>query len=67
LKAQGICLPYRRFYEETLVRVLPLDRAIHMVARIEHANFIKRTLSLSFIVAGLGAAIVYLWTNGYYG
>ena len=58
---------YRRFYEEMLVKTLPLDRAIHTVARAEHSNAIKRTISLLFIAAGFGATIVYLWLQGYYG
>jgi len=57
---------YRRIYEETLARALPLDRAIDMVVRTEHANFITRALSLSFIAAGLATTIVYLWIIGHY-
>ncbi|MEP6809766.1 MAG: hypothetical protein ABI992_05950 [Chthoniobacterales bacterium] len=57
---------YRLFYEEILAKALPLDRAIYLVARTEHANFIKRTISLLVIAAGVAAAIVYLWEHGYY-
>ena len=57
---------YRRFYEELLAQALPLDRAVYTVARIEHSNFIKRTISLAVIAAGVAAGIVYLWLHGFY-
>lgn len=59
-------LAYRRFYEETLARALPLQRAVYTVAKIEHANFVKRTVALAVIAAGHVAAIAYLWSVGYY-
>ena len=57
---------YRRFYEETLARVVPLQGAIYTVAKIEHSNYIKRTVALGFIAAAHVAAIAYLWSIGYY-
>jgi hypothetical protein len=57
---------YRRFYEETLARTLPLQRAIRIVAETERANFIKRTVTLAFIAAGCASTIVYLALHGYY-
>lgn len=57
---------YRRFYEEMLSRALPIDRAVDIVTRAEHSNFIKRTVTLGFIAVGCIAAIVYLWMHGYY-
>lgn len=57
---------YRRFYEETLAKALPLQRAVYTVAKIEHSNFIKRTVTLSVIALGYVGAIVYLWSVGYY-
>ena len=58
---------YRRFYEDILVRVLPVQRAVDIVARAERCNFITRMVTLGFIAVGCLAAIVYLWTRGYYG
>ncbi len=57
---------YRRFYEELLTNALPVERAVDIVTRAEHANFIKRSITLAFIAAGCAAAIVYLWLHGYY-
>jgi len=57
---------YRRFYEETLMRAMPLQRAVYTVAKIEHSNYIKRTITLSVIAVGYIAAIAYLWSVGYY-
>lgn len=57
---------YRRFYEETLARALPLQRAVYAVAQIEHSNYIKRTIALGVIALGHVAAIAYLWSIGYY-
>lgn len=57
---------YRRFYENLLAEALPLNRAVYTVARIEHSNFIKRTISLAIIAAGVTALIVYLWLQGFY-
>ena len=59
-------LAYRRFYEETLARALPLQRAVYTVAKIEHSNFVKRTVTLAVIALGHVAAIAYLWSVGYY-
>jgi len=56
----------RRLYEETLAQALPLERAIEMVVRVEHGNFVKRAITLFFIAAGLTATIVYLGLHGYY-
>ena len=58
---------YRRFYEEILSSALPVQRAVDIVARTEHSNFIKRTITLAFIAAVCVAAIFYLWSRGYYG
>jgi hypothetical protein len=58
--------PFRQFYEELLAQALPVQHAIETVTRIEHANFIKRTVSLLFIAASIAVAIVYLWMHGYY-
>jgi hypothetical protein len=57
----------RQFYEHLLAQTLPVQHAIDTVTRVEHANFIKRTVSLLFIAAGVALAIVYLWIHGYYG
>ncbi len=57
---------YRRFYEELLTNALPVERAVDIVTRAEHANFIKRSITLAFIATGCAAAIVYLWLHGYY-
>jgi hypothetical protein len=57
---------YRRFYEELLTNALPVERAVDIVTRAEHANFIKRSITLAVIAAGCAAAIVYLWLHGYY-
>ena len=57
---------YRRFYEELLTHALPVDRAVDIVTRAEHANFIKRSITLSIIAAACVGAIVYLWLHGYY-
>ncbi len=56
----------RHFYEELLAQALPLERAVYTVARVEHANFIKRTVSLGAIATGVAAGIVYLWLHGFY-
>lgn len=58
---------YRRFYEQILASAVPLDRAIYLVARTEHSNFIGRIISLLLIAGGVAGAIVYLWLHGYYG
>ena len=58
---------FRQFYEELLAQALPVQHAIDTVTRVEHSNFIKRTVSLLFIGAGVALAIVYLWMHGYYG
>ncbi len=57
---------YRRFYEDILVRALPVQRAVGIVARAERCNFILRTVTLGLIAAAGVAAIVYLWTRGFY-
>ncbi len=57
---------YRRFYEQLLTNALPVERAVDIVTRAEHANFIKRSITLTVIAAGCAAAIVYLWFHGYY-
>jgi hypothetical protein len=57
---------YRRFYEETLARVVPLQGAIYTVAKIEHSNYVKRTVALGLLAAAHVGAIVYLWSIGYY-
>src|SRR3712207_3251694 len=57
---------YRRFYEETLARAVPLQQTVYTVAKIEHANYIKRTIALVVIALGHVAAIGYLWSIGYY-
>jgi hypothetical protein len=57
---------YRRFYEEILAQAVPMERAVDIVTRAEHSNYIKRTTTLVFIAVGCIAAIVYLWLHGYY-
>ena len=57
---------YRRFYEETLARAVPLQHAVYAVAQIEHSNYVKRTVALAFIAAAHVGAIAYLWSAGYY-
>lgn len=58
---------YRQFYEEALARALPLHDAILTVTQMERSNFVKGTIALSIIAAGLVVAIVYLWFTGFYG
>ena len=57
---------YRRFYEEMLAHALPVQRAVDIVTRAEHSNFIKRTITLAVIAAACATTIVYLWMRGYY-
>ena len=57
---------YRQFYEELLAQALPIERAVDIVTRAEHSNYIKRTTTLGFIAVGCLAAIAYLWLHGYY-
>lgn len=55
---------WRRFYEEALASAVPLGGAIRAVVETERANFIKRTVGLSLIAAGLLARLVYVWSTG---